>query len=216
MALDSVWEKLLRPDLEILQLFDPPYRHSQTDPGYIKGYPPGVRENAGQYTHATVWAAWAFALAGQNKRSSDLVRFLNPINHALDPGGVQTYRVEPYVLAADTCSQSPFEGRGGWTWYTGSAAWYFRLLSEVIFGIKKVGDTLSFDPHPPPDWERFEVEYRFGSAVYEILFKRVAESQGVQGVCLNSARLSDGVVQLSKSAGRHSVEVVFSSTEGVV
>jgi cellobiose phosphorylase len=124
LALDSVWEHLVHRDLGIVQILDPPFDSPETDPGYIRGYPPGVRENGGQYTHGAVWVAVAFALAGRSEQAEELVSMLNPINHALDPEAVNRYRVEPYVLSADIYSQPPHAGRGGWSWYTGSAAWF--------------------------------------------------------------------------------------------
>jgi cyclic beta-1,2-glucan synthetase len=211
MALDSVWKKLVRHDLKIVQLFDPPYRKTASDPGYIKGYPPGVRENAGQYTHATVWAAWAYALAGQNDRASKLISYINPINHALNLKAAEKYRVEPYVIAADISSQMPYQGRGGWTWYTGSASWYYRLLCEVVFGVRKVADSLSFEPHPPTEWSDFSLEYRFESTVYDISFKRVSGSSSEDGVWLNGEKLPNGSLALLDTGKKEKVTVYYQS-----
>ena len=170
-----------------------------------------MRENAGQYTHATVWAAWAYALAGQNDRASKLISFINPINHALNLKAAEKYRVEPYVVAADISSQMPYQGRGGWTWYTGSASWYYRLLCEVVFGVRKVGDSLSFDPHPPTEWSDFGLEYRFESTVYDISFKRVSGSSSEDGAWLNGEKLPNGSLPLLDTGSREKVTVFYQS-----
>ncbi|MGE8263062.1 MAG: GH36-type glycosyl hydrolase domain-containing protein, partial [Stenotrophomonas sp.] len=138
-ALDSLYTHLVRKDAKLIQLLDPPFDQTTEDPGYIRGYVPGVRENGGQYTHAAVWAAMAFAQQGDAVRAWELAGMINPLNHTLDAEAVQTYRVEPYVLAADVYAVSPHVGRGGWTWYTGSAGWMYRLLVESLLGIRRDG-----------------------------------------------------------------------------
>lgn len=186
-ALDSLYTHLVRKDAKLIQLLDPPFDKTTEDPGYIRGYVPGVRENGGQYTHAAVWAAMAFAQQGDAARAWELASMINPLNHALDPDAVQTYRVEPYVLAADVYAVDPHVGRGGWTWYTGSAGWMYRLLVESLLGIRREGDRLSLAPCLPHDWPSFELSYRFGRSLYEFVVTRTAEGQPTLHV--------DGVLQ---------------------
>ncbi|WP_313346004.1 glucoamylase family protein [Stenotrophomonas sp.] len=176
-ALDSLYTHLVRKDAKLIQLLDPPFDRTTEDPGYIRGYVPGVRENGGQYTHAAVWAAMAFAQQGDAPRAWELASMINPLNHALDPEAVQTYRVEPYVLAADVYAVSPHVGRGGWTWYTGSAGWMYRLLVESLLGIRREGDRLSLAPCLPDHWPSFELSYRFGRSRYEFEVTRSAQGQ---------------------------------------
>ncbi|WP_217538869.1 glycoside hydrolase family 94 protein [Stenotrophomonas sp. GbtcB23] len=176
-ALDSLYTHLVRKDAQLIQLLDPPFDKTSEDPGYIRGYVPGVRENGGQYTHAAVWAAMAFAHQGDAARAWELAGMINPLNHALDPEAVQTYRVEPYVLAADVYAVSPHVGRGGWTWYTGSAGWMYRLLVESLLGIRRQGDRLSLAPCLPDHWSSFELSYRFGRSRYEFVVTRTARGQ---------------------------------------
>ncbi|MDY0003453.1 MAG: glucoamylase family protein, partial [Polyangia bacterium] len=178
LALDSLWSQLVSQDLRIVKLFSPPFERSSMDPGYIKGYPPGVRENGGQYTHGAVWAAMAFALADRSEQAATLVSLLNPINHALSASAVERYQVEPYVLAADIYSQSPHAGRGGWTWYTGSAAWLYRLVHEIIFGIERKGCSMRFRPRAPASWTRFALHYRYLRTFYHLAFTLAPDHSG--------------------------------------
>ncbi|WP_083279909.1 glycoside hydrolase family 94 protein [Stenotrophomonas sp. LM091] len=186
-ALDSLYTHLVRKDAKLIQLLDPPFDQTTEDPGYIRGYVPGVRENGGQYTHAAVWAAMAFAQQGDAVRAWELAGMINPLNHTLDPAAVQTYRVEPYVLAADVYAVSPHVGRGGWTWYTGSAGWMYRLLVESLLGIRREGDRLSLAPCLPDHWPSFELSYRFGRSLYEFEVTRTAQGEPTLHV--------DGVLQ---------------------
>ncbi|WP_145477570.1 glycoside hydrolase family 94 protein [Stenotrophomonas rhizophila] len=199
-ALDSLYTHLVRKDAKLIQLLDPPFDKTTEDPGYIRGYVPGVRENGGQYTHAAVWAAMAFAHQGDAARAWELAAMINPLNHALDPEAVQTYRVEPYVLAADVYAVSPHVGRGGWTWYTGSAGWMYRLLVESLLGIRRQGDQLSLEPCLPDEWPSFELSYRFGRSRYEFVVTRNARDQPtlhVDGV------LQPGLRVLLRDDGHH-------------
>ena len=213
LALDSMWDQLVRQDLQIVQLLTPPFDRSALDPGYIKGYPPGVRENAGQYTHGAVWAALAFALAGRGEQAAALVSMLNPINHALDPQAVERYKVEPYVLAADVYSQPPHAGRGGWTWYTGSAAWLYRLLHEVILGIERQVDTLRFRPRVPASWTQFKLHYRYYQTFYHLVFTQAPTHRGPVRLTLDGQALQDGTLKLVNDQREHTVEVLFGPCE---
>ena len=167
-AMDSLHTHLVRIDAGLIQLLDPPFDHTTHDPGYIRGYVPGVRENGGQYTHAAVWAAMAFAALGDRARAWQLARMINPIQHSLSSEAAHTYRVEPYVLAADVYAVAPHIGRGGWTWYTGSASWMYRLLSESLLGLQREGDALILRPCVPAEWNDYRIDYRFGASVYRI------------------------------------------------
>ncbi len=161
-------ERLVRRDHALIQLLDPPFDKSDLNPGYIKGYVPGVRENGGQYTHAAIWAAMAFAALGDSRRAWELLAMINPVNHARSPEGIATYKVEPYVVAADVYALSPHTGRGGWTWYTGSAGWMYRLIVESLLGLRLEVDKLRFAPCLPADWKTFKVHYRYRETVYHI------------------------------------------------
>jgi cyclic beta-1,2-glucan synthetase len=167
-AMQSVLQRLVRPQERLSLLLTPPFDASPRDPGYVKGYLPGIRENGGQYTHAATWTAWAFAQLGDGKQAGELFDMLNPILNADTPEKAANYRVEPYVMCADIYSEPPYLGRGGWTWYTGSAAWTYRLGLEAILGFKKIGNTLQMDPVIPPEWDGFEIRYQFGESVYHI------------------------------------------------
>ncbi|MEK7271232.1 MAG: glucoamylase family protein, partial [Planctomycetota bacterium] len=208
-ALDAVWEHLVRPDLGIVRLFAPPFDRSALDPGYIKGYPPGVRENGGQYTHGAVWAAMAFSLAGRAEQAEALVKMLNPINHALDPEGVARYRVEPYAMAADIYGEPPHAGRGGWTWYTGSAAWYYRLLHEVVFGLERRADTLRLHPRVPASWAAFKVHYRYYQTFYHLVFTQAPTHRGKIRLTLDGKPLDGEALKLVNDQQEHTVEVLF-------
>ncbi len=208
-ALDAVWERLVDPSLKIIRLFSPPFDVSSRDPGYIKGYPPGVRENGGQYTHAAVWAAMAFAMAGRSAPAEALIRMLNPINQASDAEGVERYKVEPYVIAADIYGEAPHAGRGGWTWYTGSAGWYYRLLHEVVFGIERRVDTLRFRPRVPASWAGFKLHYRYYQTFYHLIFTRAPEHRGPIRLTLDGRPLDTDVLTLLNDQRDHTVELVF-------
>jgi len=150
-------------------LFAPPFDKTELDPGYIKGYPPGMRENGGQYTHAALWSVMAMAELGEGDKAFSLFSMLNPINHARTRADVLRYKVEPYVVAADIYAVAPHVGRGGWTWYTGSAGWMQRAGVESILGLRLRGNVLELDPCIPVGWPRFEVTLRHRSARYEIV-----------------------------------------------
>ncbi len=168
-AMAAVERELIRPQDQLALLFTPPFDKTPLDPGYIKGYPPGIRENGGQYTHAALWSVMAFADLGEGDKAAALLSLLNPINHARTRSDVHRYKVEPYVIAADIYAARPHTGRGGWTWYTGSAGWMQRAGVESILGLRLEDDILHLNPCIPKAWPRFEMTVRFRSARYEIL-----------------------------------------------
>jgi cyclic beta-1,2-glucan synthetase len=174
-AMVALERELIRHDPGLALLFAPPFDLTPHDPGYIKGYPPGIRENGGQYSHAAMWAILALAKLGDGDKAHGLFALLNPVNHARTPAEVERYKVEPYVIAADVYSVAPHAGRGGWTWYTGSAAWMQRAGTEGILGIRREGDTLAVDPCIPSDWPGFEATIRLGSSWCEISVLRTSE-----------------------------------------
>jgi cellobiose phosphorylase len=177
-AMEAVRQRLVRYDVRLIQLFDPPFDKSALNPGYIKGYIPGVRENGGQYTHGAIWTAMAFALMGENDRAWELFKLLNPIHHGDTAKNIATYKVEPYVVAADVYAVAPHTGRGGWTWYTGSAGWMYRLLIETLLGINLIGDRLLLNPRLPKTWTTYKIHYRYRQTIYHITISRLAADSG--------------------------------------
>jgi cellobiose phosphorylase len=209
MAMDAVDQRLVRRDHALIQLLDPPFDKSALNPGYIKGYVPGVRENGGQYTHGAIWAAMAFAALGDSRRAWELLGMINPVNHAGSPEGIATYKVEPYVVAADVYALPPHTGRGGWTWYTGSAGWMYRLIVESLLGLTLEVDKLRFAPCLPSDWEGFKVYYRYRETVYEIDVRQQPGGEGRTIVTVDGMEREDGTIPLVDDRRNHSVGIVF-------
>jgi cellobiose phosphorylase len=207
-AMGAVQQRLVRTDDGLIQLFDPPFDKGSLQPGYIKGYVPGIRENGGQYTHAATWVVLATALQGHGDRAMELWNLINPIYHAMTARAVQHYKVEPYVVCADVYGAAPHTGRGGWTWYTGSAGWLYRVAIETLLGFQLRGDTLSFAPCIPRTWPRFELRYRHGSSMYRILVDNSAGTgRGVRSVELDGQRMPNDSLPLSDDAKPHDVVV---------
>jgi len=207
-AMQSVDQRLVRRDAGLIQLFDPPFDKSPLDPGYIKGYIPGVRENGGQYTHGAIWAAMAFALMGEHERAWELFALLNPIHHSGTPKQIATYKVEPYVIAADVYAIPPHTGRGGWTWYTGSAGWMYRLLIETLLGVNLAGDQLHLTPRLPESWDTCKIHYRYRQTMYHITITRlVADWTDANQLFLDGKELAVEAVPLVDDGGEHSVEL---------
>jgi cyclic beta-1,2-glucan synthetase len=215
-AMQSLDARLVDRAQGLVQLLDPPFDLSSLDPGYIRGYVPGVRENGGQYTHAAIWAAMAFARQGDTTRAWELATMINPLSHAGSPAAVARYKVEPYVMAADVYARAPHAGRGGWTWYTGSAGWMYRLLLESLLGLRRLGDRLHFAPCLPAEWSGFTVHYRYRATRYHITVSQVVAAMDTES---SEGRLSrllvDGVAQtgevieLVDDAVEHHVELRF-------
>ena len=170
-AMASVKEFLIKPKDDLVLLFTPPFDKTVLDPGYIKGYLPGVRENGGQYTHAAIWCIFAYAGLNDGRNATELFSMLNPINHSLNFKDAQKYKVEPYVIAADIYSEAPYNGRGGWTWYTGASGWLYRAGMESILGFNLKGNKLEINPHINPEWTNYKIQYRHRSSLYEIEVK---------------------------------------------
>ncbi|HUZ17359.1 MAG TPA: glycosyl hydrolase family 65 protein, partial [Spirochaetia bacterium] len=206
-AMNSLDSRLVRRDLSLIKLLDPPFGGSKMNPGYIKGYVPGVRENGGQYTHAAVWAAMAFARLGDAKRAWELLAMINPVNHSSSPPKVHTYAVEPYVMAADVYSVPPHAGHGGWTWYTGSAGWMYRLIVESLLGISLEGGQLRVAPLLPEHWQGFTVHYRYRDTLYHIVILRTSGENGETRVSVDGVEQSEVAIRLVDDRMEHAVEV---------
>jgi len=214
MAMEAVDKRLVRRDHRLIQLLDPPFDKSNLNPGYIKGYVPGVRENGGQYTHGAIWAAMAFAALGDSRRAWELLTIINPVNHARSPEEIETYKVEPYVVAADVYAVSPHTGRGGWTWYTGAAGWMYRLILESLLGLRLESNTLRFSPCLPEDWESFKVHYRYRETLYHITVLQTRNGSGETSVKVDGIEQPDKAITLVDDRKEHSVEVRIPVAEG--
>jgi cyclic beta-1,2-glucan synthetase len=214
MAMEAVDERLVRRESGLIQLLDPPFDKSVLNPGYIKGYVPGVRENGGQYTHAAIWAAMAFARLGDNRRAWELFNMINPVNHSRSPEETAKYKVEPYVVAADVYAAAPHTGRGGWTWYTGSAAWMYRLVVESLLGLRLDVDRLRFAPCLPADWKGFKMSYRHRGTVYRIDVLQTPAGSGEMRVSVDGIEQHDRTIPLVDDYNEHWVEVRIPATAG--
>ena len=211
-AMAAVEEYLVRRGDGLVLLFTPPFDHSDVDPGYVKGYVPGIRENGGQYTHGAIWSVLAFATLGDGDKAGELFSILNPINHASTRAGVHRYKVEPYVMAADVYTEPPHVGRGGWTWYTGSAGWMYQAGVEWILGFHLRGTTLVLDPCIPRAWPGYEIVFRYHTATYEIAVENPqGVSRGVVAAELDGQPLTGGgaAIALADDGATHRVRVVL-------
>jgi cyclic beta-1,2-glucan synthetase len=190
-AMSAVNAQLVSRSDGLVQLFTPPFDHTPHDPGYIKAYPPGLRENGGQYTHAAMWSTLAFALMGDGDRAGELFSIINPINHSSTRAGIHRYKVEPYVVCADVYSAAQHVGRGGWTWYTGSAAWMYRTAMEGMLGVNMRGSTLILNPCIPRAWKSFEITRVYGSSRYHLVVENPqGVSRGIVHATLDGRELS--------------------------
>jgi len=211
-AMASMTEHLVRPDPGLALLFTPPFDRTPLDPGYIKGYPPGLRENGGQYSHAAMWAVLAQARLGEGDAAHALFALLNPINHARDPAQTDRYKVEPYVVAADVYSTAPHAGRGGWTWYTGSAGWMHRAGIEGLLGLTRAGDRLHLNPCFPGAWPELCATITLGAARYAITIRNPeAAGKGIRSATLDGTALSPerGGLTVPLRAGSHQLAVIL-------
>ena len=207
LAMAALNGRLVRREDRLIQLLDPPFDTSTLQPGYIKGYVPGVRENGGQYTHAAIWATMAFARLGDNRLAWELFDLINPVHHARSPEETDIYKVEPYVVAADVYAVAPHTGRGGWTWYTGSAAWMYRLIVESLLGLKREVDTLRFTPCLPAGWKGFTLLYRYRETTYRIKVLQTETGTGEMQVTVDGIERDDRIVPLIDDHREHAVEV---------
>jgi cellobiose phosphorylase len=212
LAMRSLEEYLVRQDARLVMLLTPPFDETPKDPGYIKGYLPGVRENGAQYTHAALWAVLATALERRGDRAFELFQMLNPLTHARTPAEVATYKVEPYVVAADVYTAEGQLGRGGWTWYTGSASWMYRVGLEGILGLEKRGDSLVVEPRAPTSWREYSIEYRHGRSLYVIVVRNEHGAARGPATVTIDGRTSDGPgIALVDDGERHVVIVAHAA-----
>lgn len=207
MAMDVVYERLVHRDHALIQLLDPPFDKSPLNPGYIKGYVPGVRENGGQYTHGAIWTAMAFAKLNESQRAWELLEMINPVNHGKSPDGVATYKVEPYVIAGDVYAVSPHTGRGGWSWYTGSAGWMYQFIVESLLGLRLEVDKLHFSPCLNADWPEFKIHYRYREMVYHITVTQIDARNGKTRVIVDGVEQQNEIIPLLDDRQDHIVEV---------
>ena len=209
-AMDAVRTSLIARGSQMLLLLHPPFDKSAQDPGYIKGYPPGVRENGGQYTHAAVWIVMALAKLGSGDEATEFFHMLNPVNHGRNAADVARYKIEPYVMAGDVYARSPHAGRGGWSWYSGSAGWMYRAGVESILGLRRRGDTFMIDPCIPTSWPEYAITWRFLDSRYEITVTNPSRRcKGVASATLDGARVDARAIPLVNDGGTHSVQIVI-------
>jgi len=207
-AIESVWENLVRENEGLVLLLTPPFDRSNPSPGYIQGYPPGVRENGGQYTHAALWFAMALARRGDGTGAVKILRILNPIERARDPETVWRYGLEPYAVPADVYRLPGRIGQGGWSWYTGSATWMYRAWVEEVLGLKVRGDHMQLDPVIPGWWDGFHLRYRHGEAIFEIQVENPEHCErGVSWVEMDGQRMRAGVIPLDRDLAKHRILV---------
>jgi cellobiose phosphorylase len=206
MAMDSVYKRLVNKEFSLVQLLDPPFDKSDLNPGYIEGYVPGVRENGGQYTHAAIWVAMAFAKIGDSERTWEILSMINPINHGRSPEEVVRYKVEPYVIAADVYALHPHIGRGGWTWYTGSAGWMYRLITESLLGIRLETDRLFIEPCIPADWNSYKIQYKYRETLYRITVIQKIGENSKPVIILDGVECQDLYIQLVDDHQDHQAE----------
>jgi cyclic beta-1,2-glucan synthetase len=211
-----VREYLIRHGDDLLLLFTPPFDKTDRDPGYIKSYPPGIRENGGQYTHAAIWTVIAYAMLGEGGLAMELLRMLNPVNRTINRAGIYAYKVEPYVLSADIYSEPPHSRRGGWTWYTGASGWFYRAGLEWIAGFNVRADYLTFKPCIPETWRSYSIVYQHRSSCYEISIENPEGiTHGVSRIELDGECQSDtDGIRLQDDGQTHQVRVLmgFSGT----
>jgi len=209
-AMDAVRTHLVRRGPRLLLLLTPPFDQSAQEPGYIKGYPPGVRENGGQYTHAAVWLVMAVAQLGSGDEAVELFHMLNPINHTRTASDVERYKAEPYVVAGDVCAHHAHAGRAGWTWYTGTAAWMYRAGLESILGLRRHGSTFEIDPCVPSSWPEYTIAWRVGRTRYEItVFNPARVCRGIGEAELDGVSVDWRAIPLVDDGSTHRVRVVL-------
>jgi cyclic beta-1,2-glucan synthetase len=209
-AMDSVRTHLVRRGAQVVLLLTPPFDRSAQAPGYVKGYPPGVRENGGQYTHAAAWIVMALARLGSGDEAAELFHLLNPVNHARTAPGVARYQGEPYVVAGDVCARPESAGRAGWTWYTGSAGWMYRAGLESILGLRRRGETFELDPCIPASWPGYAISWRVGRTRYEISVANPRRRcRGIDEAWLDGVAVDPRAIALVDDGGIHEVRVVL-------
>jgi cyclic beta-1,2-glucan synthetase len=206
-AMDAVRAHLVRRDAQVVLLLTPPFDRMAHDPGYIKGYVPGVRENGGQYTHAALWTVIALAQLGLGDEAMELFHMVNPINHMRTPGGLEQYRAEPYAVAADVYAHPMHLGRGGWTWYTGSAGWMYQAAIEGLLGLRRKGETFTIAPSIPAIWPSFSIDWRVGAQTcYHIsVLNPDHRSRAIRSATLDGASVDSNAIPIVDDGQKHEV-----------
>jgi cellobiose phosphorylase len=212
IAMKSADRELVKESERVVLLFTPPFDHSTPHPGYIMGYPPGIRENGGQYTHGSLWMAMAWARLGEGRQATRLLQFMNPVEHSRSPQDVQHYRGEPYISAADVYASPLQTGQSGWTWYTGSAAWMYRIWLEEVLGFRLRGHTLTLRPVIPANWPGFKLTYTFKATRYEISVVRTDTTPRVE---MDNKLLADGAVPLVDDGVARRVTIFIANQNGL-
>ncbi|MGM0385490.1 MAG: GH36-type glycosyl hydrolase domain-containing protein [Actinomycetota bacterium] len=214
-AMEQAEEQLVMREEGVVRLFTPPFDISEPDPGYIRAYPPGVRENGGQYTHGALWSVFAWAALGREDRAGATFELMNPVNHSRTPEAAATYLAEPYVVAADVHSVAPHAGRGGWTWYTGSAGWMYRAGLEAVLGLRREGASLHIEPCMPPEWPSAGIRYRVGGSTWDIAIAAdCAAPRRVRRVVVDGVAQPGARVPLVDDGATHRVEVEMETGPG--
>ncbi|HEY9460374.1 MAG TPA: hypothetical protein VIR04_06205, partial [Paralcaligenes sp.] len=208
-AMRAVDQHLVQREDRLIRLLNPPFDKSDLNPGYIRGYVPGVRENGGQYTHAAIWAIMAFAKLGQHETAWELLDLINPINHGATADNIAVYKVEPYVMAADVYAVSPHTGRGGWTWYTGSSSWMYRLIIESLLGLHVKGDALTLTPSLPAAWPSFTMHYRFKESTYHIVVERISDARKTGMTVVDGVEHTGPTITLNNDGKGHTIQVTL-------
>jgi len=213
-AMDSLEDYLVMRDEGLIKLLTPPFNEGEMEPGYIKGYVPGVRENGGQYTHAAAWVVAAFAMLGDGDKATELFGLINPINHTRTDRELSIYKVEPYVMAADVYAENPHVGRGGWTWYTGSASWMYKAGIENILGFSKNGDKLEINPCIPKKWTEYSMKYKYFQTTYDIKVRNPENiCKGVAEISMDGEVLEKNIINLIDDRETHIIEILMGTAK---
>ena len=207
ISMESLGNHLIDRTNAIIKLLDPPFDKSKLDPGYIKAYIPGTRENGGQYTHAAIWTIIANAILNLNDNAFEYFKMINPIEHSKTKELANKYKVEPYVVAADVYGIGNLAGRGGWTWYTGSSSWMYIAGFKYLLGINIKGNELKIEPHVPSDWKEYSVKLYYGNSLYNIKVKRSEKEE--KSIIVNGQKIEEDYVKMNRNGGTYQVEIVF-------
>lgn len=210
ISMESVENQLVDKENNIIKLLDPPFNNTRLEPGYIKSYMPGVRENGGQYTHGAVWAIIAFSTLGLGEKAHEYFNMINPIENAKTKEAVFKYKVEPYVMAADVYSVGSLAGRGGWTWYTGSSSWMYKAGIESILGFKKRGDMFTIKPCIPSEWEEYSIKYKYKQTMYNIEVKNPQhKNTGIEEIYIDNIKSNNQEIKLVNDNNIHNIIIIM-------
>ena len=209
IAMEALEKYLINEEIGIIKLLDPPFEKGNLNPGYIKSYLPGVRENGGQYTHSSIWAIIAFAKLKLEDKAIKYFNMINPIEHSNTQDKADRYKIEPYVVPADIYGSENLLGRGGWSWYTGSSSWYYIAGIEYILGLKIVDNNLTLNPCIPKEWEEYFIQYRYGKSIYNIKIKNIKKTNQIQKITLNNQQIQEKQVKLIDNENINDIEITI-------